>query len=572
MVYLLETLLDQDPGSIMHRVLDMNLLKSPHDIVSMAETTFDHLTYLSEDGKSELTIPRGGVGLLTAFKRFVLFQEYRGTPIQDDEWVTIDPDDFNNFRISTDFTFHIPSTLSTGSRPTFSMSGPSIDIVRDFRRGIKRDASQFSPLRDDGAWDSWHRTTVAQARAQDVSEVLDGTHNPATQDEQDLFDEKQKYMFAVFEKTLLTDKGKALVRAHQRKYDAQRIFSELSAYALQSTKASMDASSLLSYITTTRLGDGQWKGTTHAFILHWQDQVRKYHDLCGNQQLPEALVRTMLENAVHSINELRIIKTQAEQHKTHSGASLTYSQYTALLLSAAQQHDKVLSKPASQRPQRNVYRHDVAYGEPLDDATAYTIDSTIESISAFNAVSTPPAYTRMTRDQWYKLTDDAKHTWDQLSDDAKSIILTPRTSGPRPGPTPLGSSRPPLPRRRVNAHDLGHLLDCLHPFPASDTSLVTACLHDHSEGRSSGPEFTYDQEANNEPPSSSVDTQEDQLLAHMTNRKNLPPGSLQRLLSPSANGSGKASVPNPKPTSSQTPPNVKLTFMVPFTEPLMLLV
>ena len=52
-------------------------------------------------------------------------------------------------------------------------------------------------------------------------------------------------MYAVFEKTLLTDKGKALVRKHQHSFDAQKIYDELSEYAKKSTKATMDAASLL---------------------------------------------------------------------------------------------------------------------------------------------------------------------------------------------------------------------------------------------------------------------------------------------------------------------------------------
>ena len=75
-------------------------------------------------------------------------------------------------------------------------------------------------------------------------------------------------MFVVFDKTLLTDKGRALVRRYQKTYNAQQIYKELLDYAMQSTKASMDASTLLSYITSARLGDGNWKGTTHTFILY----------------------------------------------------------------------------------------------------------------------------------------------------------------------------------------------------------------------------------------------------------------------------------------------------------------
>src|SRR5688572_19189780 len=111
---------------------------------------------------------------------------------------------------------------------------------------------------------------MAQARAQDIVEVLDPAYYiPATADDAALFLEKQKFMYAVFEKTLHTDKGKALVRKHQLSFDVQKIYDELSEHAKNSTKATMDAASLLSYITTSTLGDGTWKDSTHAFILHW---------------------------------------------------------------------------------------------------------------------------------------------------------------------------------------------------------------------------------------------------------------------------------------------------------------
>jgi succinylglutamate desuccinylase len=119
-----------------------------------------------------------------------------------------------------------------------------------------------------------------------------------------LFEEKQKFMYAVFEKTLLIDKGKALVCQNQQSFNAQQIYKELSAYAMQSTKATMAASSLLSYITSTNLGDGKWQGSTHAFILHWQDQIQKYHDLNPQQTLASDLQCTLLQNAVYPIMEL----------------------------------------------------------------------------------------------------------------------------------------------------------------------------------------------------------------------------------------------------------------------------
>jgi hypothetical protein len=47
----------------------------------------------------------------------------------------------------------------------------------------------------------------------------------------------------------------------------------------------------------------------------------------------------MLQNAVHPLEELRAIKTQADQHKTQSGVDLTYEQYIHLLVSAAMNYD-----------------------------------------------------------------------------------------------------------------------------------------------------------------------------------------------------------------------------------------
>ena len=70
----------------------------------------------------------------------------------------------------------------------------------------------------------------------------------------------------------------------------------------------MDASSLLAYITTSNLDNGKWRGTTHAYILHWQDKVRIYHDLKPNQAFSNDILRTLLENAVHPVTELRAVK------------------------------------------------------------------------------------------------------------------------------------------------------------------------------------------------------------------------------------------------------------------------
>ena len=96
-----------------------------------------------------------------------------------------------------------------------------------------------------------------QARAQDVSEVLDASYKPKTQSEIDLFTEKQKYVYAVLESKVLTDRGKAIVREYEETFNAQAVYQKLVEHHLRSTKALIESSTILSYITSVRLGNGE---------------------------------------------------------------------------------------------------------------------------------------------------------------------------------------------------------------------------------------------------------------------------------------------------------------------------
>jgi hypothetical protein len=116
--------------------------------------------------------------------------------------------------------------------------------------------------------------TIATAQA--VSEVLDDSYIPITPDDIALFQEKQKYLYAVLESKVLTDRGKALLWDHEHDFDAQKVYQTLKAYHLQSTKAKMESSVILLYITSSQLGEGTWNGTTESFIINWQNQIRLY--------------------------------------------------------------------------------------------------------------------------------------------------------------------------------------------------------------------------------------------------------------------------------------------------------
>ena len=182
------------------------------------------------------------------------------------DWLAVDQDEFNTFRLDYDENDYTPSTSASPVASLSAKSAPTVDPVREFKRGIKRDPTLFPELKDLKQWDAWCIETKAQAKAQNVEQVFDAKYKASSASDKELFEQKQKFMYAVFTKKLLTDKGKSLVREHDTDGDAQTIYRQLFMHAKRSTKASVDASELLAYITTSRLGTGLWKGSTESFI------------------------------------------------------------------------------------------------------------------------------------------------------------------------------------------------------------------------------------------------------------------------------------------------------------------
>jgi hypothetical protein len=88
---------------------------------------------------------------------------------------------------------------------------------------------------------------------QSVKQVLEDKYVPVLPDEVALFSKKNKYLYAVFEQTLLSDKGKAIVQAYEDTFDAQKVIKEMYDYCNCSTRAQLTSSILLSYITSVLL-------------------------------------------------------------------------------------------------------------------------------------------------------------------------------------------------------------------------------------------------------------------------------------------------------------------------------
>ena len=151
--------------------------------------------------------------------------------------------------------------------------------------------------------------------------------------------------------------GKTIVRRHLANIDAQSVWKELSEHMRTSSKGDSEKRRLTQYVTNTVLDDNS-KGTTEQFVLHFNEQFWQLDEISeDSEKLPSTVKLTLLQTAVRSINDLRIVETLDEFQSTTYGhgspTSLSYETYYDLLINAYVRCDK--TKKANIGKRRNVY-------------------------------------------------------------------------------------------------------------------------------------------------------------------------------------------------------------------------
>ena len=147
------------------------------------------------------------------------------------------------------------------------------------------------------------------AKTHECNEVLDPAYTPGSEpEEQELLEAKQTFMFSVLNANLQTDMGKTIVRRHLANTDAQSVWKELSEHMRTSSKGASEKRRLTQYVTNTVLDDN-FKGTTEQFVLHFNEQFRQLEEISeDSEKLPSTVKLTLLQSAVRSINDLKLLK------------------------------------------------------------------------------------------------------------------------------------------------------------------------------------------------------------------------------------------------------------------------
>ena len=227
----------------------------------------------------------------------------------------------------------VPSVPIPSSRPT-GYSPAAIELM-GFKKGIKREIAAYPSLKDERYFDGFKRSLLIVAETHECNEVQDPYYTPGfAPEEQELFEAKQTFMCSVFNDNLETDMGKTIVRSHLANTDAQSVWKELSEHMRTSSKRASEKRRLTQYVTHTVLDDN-FKGTTEQFVLHFNEQFRQLDEISeDSEKLPPTVKLSLLQTAVRSINDLRIVETLDEFQSTTYGhgssTSLSYDTYDLL--------------------------------------------------------------------------------------------------------------------------------------------------------------------------------------------------------------------------------------------------
>ena len=128
-----------------------------------------------------------------------------------------------------------------------------------------------------------------------------------------------------------------------------------------SSRGASEKRRLTQYVTNTVLDDN-FKGTAEQFVLHFNEHFRRLEEISeDSEKLPPTVRLTLLQTAVRSTNDLRIVETLDEFQSTTYGhgssTSLSYDTCYDLLINSCVWYDK--TKKANIGKRTNVYNTNI---------------------------------------------------------------------------------------------------------------------------------------------------------------------------------------------------------------------
>jgi hypothetical protein len=342
--------------------LSTNEILSARDWVGLDDPQIDNLVAVVK--KSNITqkhdVSLGSKNRIRFMRNFL--QDLHRQQHNRVVWSDVTKEEFDDYCFTGKTAFaEDQSSIDVGppSRPSFN------DPASQFSKATKRDKANYKPLKEDRMWDQYYMGVNIQAHADGIERQLDATYVPQTPQDIARDELESKYFFSVLHETLQTSKGKTIVRRHMKTLNARAAFADLVQAMTKSTKAKHSKSDLLQFIVNARFGHDS-VSSAEQFYLLFLDKLRVLDTLTPTEeQIPPSVRMVMLQSAVHSVSELRQVKTNAETLAVKDNKEITYEDYCTLLESAAVEYDQAHKKAPKTR--QNMNHHEFDADDPYQD-------------------------------------------------------------------------------------------------------------------------------------------------------------------------------------------------------------
>ena len=431
------------------------------------------------------TLPPGQAQRLINFAKFVTYKQGIARPDDPpfetlESWKALTSTEYDKFTRQQPRLL-AASAASSSSSLSGAAAASAATLVDLWNKGIKRNRELFPTMTKESQWENTDRRFRSEARAQGCELPLDSKYKPKTQEEVELFDAQQKYVYNVMQCCYQTDHGKKFVREHDHDYDAQKVYESFKAFMEKTTVAKIDAWRHMIYIITCRLADGSWRGPATGYVRYFEEQVRLYDQIYPSHPLHASMKLALLQNSVEDVPMLAQVKTTGMHLNTQTGHETTYVEYVRLLLSACATYDRKHA-PKTKVRGRTLYYHECAtaswdqselpddFGADIDDDLTFETDMSVNAILVFAAerstfrsrpkptggfgssqAASNPA--RMAFAKWKQLSPRAQAIWDSLDDADKAVILMSNTSNPG-GTRPARSNASPFSQGRATSSNV----------------------------------------------------------------------------------------------------------------------
>jgi hypothetical protein len=165
--------------------------------------------------------------------------------------------------------------------------------------------------------------------------------------------------------------------------DGQAVWKNVLAEAEKSTVAHLSSQKISTYLATSTIRDGSWKGTNTVYLNHWREQVQKLEEFSPSTPMTDDFKLRLIKNAVVAAPHLATIESTQEINE-HMGSvtagALSFNGYIEVLILATQNYDNTVA-PTMHSATRRAHWHSTSCNDSPSEG-GYNIETPIDTIVA----------------------------------------------------------------------------------------------------------------------------------------------------------------------------------------------